>query len=162
MNRIGFIGLGTMGGGIASTLLKAEYDVTVWSRNAEHAKPLVKTGAKAASSIRDAVKGAQVVMYCLSDDRAVEEVVFDAGGVLSSVSRGQIVLDNSTVHPSTSVREAEAYAEVGVDFMDTPVFGSRNEAASGALWLLAGGKPEVFERVRPILGAISESVHYMG
>src|SRR5438876_2255932 len=162
MKRIAFIGLGIMGGGIAGTLLKAGYDLTLWSRNPDHAKPLVKAGAKAASSVRDAVKGAQVVMYCLSDDRAVEEVVFGADGVLSSVSRGQVVLDHSTVHPSTSLREAEAYVEKGVDFLDAPVFGSRNEAASGGLWVLAGGRREVFERVRPILDAISETVHYMG
>jgi 3-hydroxyisobutyrate dehydrogenase-like beta-hydroxyacid dehydrogenase len=162
MKKIGFIGLGTMGSGIASTLLKTGYELTVWSRNADHAKPLVKAGAKAAPSIRDAVKGAEVVSYCLSDDHAVEEVVFGAGGVLSSVSRGQIVLDHSTVHPSTSVREAEAYRGKGVEFVDTPVFGSRNEAASGGLWVLAGGKREVFERVRPILDAIGETVHYMG
>jgi 3-hydroxyisobutyrate dehydrogenase-like beta-hydroxyacid dehydrogenase len=162
MKRIAFIGLGTMGGGIAGTLLRAGYDLTVWSRNSDHAKPLAKAGAKAASSIRDAVKGADVVMYSLSDDRAVEEVVFGAGGVLSSISRGQIVLDHSTVHPSTSLREAEAYAERGVDFLDAPVFGSRNEAASGGLWVLAGGRRELFERVRPILDAIGETVHYMG
>ncbi|MEA2669344.1 MAG: hypothetical protein QOJ33_2278, partial [Chloroflexota bacterium] len=167
MKRIAFIGLGTMGGGIAGTLLKAGYDLTVWSRNPEHTKPLAKAGAKAAPSIRDAVKGAEVVMYCLSDDRAVEEVVFGdgsggGGGVLSSVSRGQIVLDHTTVHPSTSLREAEAYTEKGVDFLEAPVFGSRNEAAGGGLWVLAGGRRELFERVRPILDAIGESVHYMG
>jgi 3-hydroxyisobutyrate dehydrogenase-like beta-hydroxyacid dehydrogenase len=162
MKRIAFIGLGTMGGGIAGTLLKAGYDLTAWSRNPEHAKPLVKAGAKAAPSIRDAVKGAEVVMYSLSDDRAVEEVVFGDGGVLSSVTRGQVVLDHTTVHPSTSLREAEAYTEKGIDFLDAPVFGSRNEAASGGLWVLAGGRRDVFERVRPILDAIGETVHYMG
>ncbi len=162
MKRIAFIGLGIMGGGIAGTLLKAGYDLTVWSRNPEHAKPLAKAGAKAASSIRDAVKGAEVVMYSLSDDRAVEEVIFGDGGVLSSVSRGQVVLDHTTVHPSTNLREAQAYMEKGVDFLDAPVFGSRNEAAGGGLWVLAGGRREVFERVRPILEAIGETVHYMG
>ena len=81
---------------------------------------------------------------------------------MSSVSRGQIVLDHTTVHPSTSLREAEAYAEKGLEFLDVPVFGSRNEAAGGGLWVLVGGRREVFERVRPILDAIGESVHYIG
>ena len=108
------------------------------------------------------MKDAQVVMYCLSNDRAIEEVVFGSGGVLSAVSRGQIVLDNSTVHPDTSRREAAAYAAKGVEFLDVPVFGSRNEAASGGLWVLAGGKRDVFDRVRPILDAIGATVHYMG
>jgi len=162
MKRIAYIGLGVMGGGIARTLLKAGYDLTVWSRNPDQGKSLVKSGAKAAPSIAAAVKDAEVVMYCLSDDRAIEEVVFGRGGVLSSVSRGQIVLDNTTEHPQTSRRQADAYAEKGVDFLDIPVFGSRNEAATGGLWVLAGGKRQVFDRVRPLLGSIGETVHYMG
>jgi 3-hydroxyisobutyrate dehydrogenase-like beta-hydroxyacid dehydrogenase len=151
-----------MGTGIAGTLLKAGYDLNLWSRNPDQSKPLVKAGAKAAPNIAAVVQGAQVVMYCLSDDRAIEEVVFAPGGVLSAVTPGQIVLDNSTVHPETSRREAMAYAEKGVEFLDVPVFGSRNEAARGGLWVLAGGKRDVFDRVRPILDAMGETVHYMG
>jgi 3-hydroxyisobutyrate dehydrogenase-like beta-hydroxyacid dehydrogenase len=162
MKRITFIGLGVMGGGIAGTLLKAAYDLTIWSRNPDQGEPLVKRGAKAAPNIAAAVKDAQVVMYCLSDDRAIEEVVFGPGGVLSSVSAGQIVLDSTTLHPDTSRRQAEAYAKKGVEFMDVPVFGSRNEAANGGLWVLAGGKRDVFERIQPILRAMGETVHYMG
>jgi 3-hydroxyisobutyrate dehydrogenase-like beta-hydroxyacid dehydrogenase len=162
MIRIAFIGLGIMGSGIARTLLLTGYDLTLWSRNPDQGKPLLKLGAKPAPTITAAVKDAEVVMYCLSDDRAIEEVVFGRGGVLSSVSHGQIVLDHTTEHPDTSRRQAAAYAEKGVDFLDVPVFGSRNEAATGGLWVLAGGKRPIFDRVRPILDAISETVHYMG
>ena len=162
MERIGFIGLGVMGGGMAGTLLKAGYDLTVWSRNPDQAKPLVKSGARAAPDISSAVKDTEVIMYSLSDDRAIDQVVFSRDGVWQSVRRGQIVLDCTTVHPQTSRKQAAAYAEKGVEFLDTPVFGSRNEAASGGLWVLVGGKREVFERVRPILDAIGETVHYMG
>jgi 3-hydroxyisobutyrate dehydrogenase-like beta-hydroxyacid dehydrogenase len=122
----------------------------------------VERGARRAPEIAVAVKDAEVVMYCLSNDSAIEEVVFGGGGVLSSVHRGQIVLDHTTEHPETSRRQAAAYAEKGVEFLDVPVFGSRNEAASGGLWVLVGGRREVFERVRPILEAIGETVHYMG
>jgi 3-hydroxyisobutyrate dehydrogenase-like beta-hydroxyacid dehydrogenase len=162
MKRIGFIGLGVMGGGIAGTLLKAGYDLTIWSRNPDQRKPLVKRGAKAAPNMAAAVKDAEVVMYSLSNDQAIEEVVFGPNGVLSSISREQIVLDCTTVHPDTSRKEAEAYAKKGVEFMDVPVFGSRDEAASGGLWVLAGGKREVFDRISPILEAMGETVHYMG
>jgi 3-hydroxyisobutyrate dehydrogenase-like beta-hydroxyacid dehydrogenase len=162
MKRIAFIGLGVMGGGIAGTLLQAGYELTVWSRNPDQSKPLVQRGAKAAPDIASAVKDAEVIMYSLSDDRAIDQVVFERGGVLSSARRGQIVLDCTTVHPQTSRLQAAAYAGIGVDFLDTPVFGSRNEAASGGLWVLAGGKREVFDRVRPILDAMGETVHYMG
>jgi 3-hydroxyisobutyrate dehydrogenase-like beta-hydroxyacid dehydrogenase len=122
----------------------------------------VKRGAKAAANIAAVVKEAEVVMYCLSDDRAVQEVVFGSGGVLASVRAGQIALDISTVYPETSRKEAEAYAKKEVEFMDCPVFGSRSEAANGGLWVLAGGKREVFTRVRPILEAMGETVHFMG
>ena len=162
MKRIGFIGLGVMGGGIAGSLLKAGYDLTIWSRNPDQGKPFVKRGAKAAPSIAAAVNDAEVVMYSLSDDRAIDQVVFGPGGVLSSVSPGQIVLDCTTVHPDTSRRESQAYAKKGVEFLDVPVFGSRNEAASGGLWVLVGGSRQTFERVRPILDAIGATVHYMG
>jgi len=162
MQRIAFLGLGVMGSGIAGTLLKAGYDLTIWSRNPEEEKPLVKSGVEAAPNIAAAVKNAEVIMYSLSNDRAIEEVVFGHGGVLSSVSRGQIVLDHTTVHPETSRRQAIAYAEKGVEFLDAPVFGSRNEAARGGLWAVVGGKRNVFDRVCPILDAISETVHYMG
>jgi 3-hydroxyisobutyrate dehydrogenase-like beta-hydroxyacid dehydrogenase len=136
--------------------------LTIWSRNPEQGKPFVKHGAKAAPNIAAAVKDAEVVMYSLSNDRAIEDVVFGPSGVLSSVSARQIVLDCTTVHPETSRRQSGAYAKKGVEFMDVPVFGSRNEAASGGLWVLVGGKRDVFERVRPILEAIGETVHYMG
>src|SRR5438270_357486 len=138
MKRIGFIGLGVMGGGIAGTLLKAGYELTVWNRNPAQSAPLVKQGAKAAPDVSAAVQDAEVVLYSVSDDRAIEQVVFGRGGVLSSVRRGQIVLDLSTVDPETSRRQSRAYAEKGVEFLDIPVFGSRSEAATGGLWVLAG------------------------
>jgi 3-hydroxyisobutyrate dehydrogenase-like beta-hydroxyacid dehydrogenase len=151
-----------MGAGIAATLLKAGYEVTVWSRNRDQGKALVKRGAKTAANIAGAVKEADVVMYCLSDDRAVQEVVFGPGGVLASVRPGQIAIDISTVHPETSRAQGAAYSKKKVEFLDCPVFGSKNEAANGGLWVLAGGKREVFERVRPILKTMGETLHYMG
>jgi 3-hydroxyisobutyrate dehydrogenase-like beta-hydroxyacid dehydrogenase len=115
-----------------------------------------------ASDITTALRDAEVVMYCLSDDAAVEQVVFGEGGVLSAVKRGQLVIDLSTVHPSLSRREAEAFAAKGAEFLDAPVFGSKNEAASGGLWVVIGGPRATFDKARPILAAISETVHYMG
>ncbi len=110
-----------MGGGMAGILLREGHELTIWSRNPAQSKPLLKLGAKAAPDITAAVKNAEVVMYSLSDDRAIEEVVFGHGGVLSSVASGQIVLDCTTVHPETSRREATAYAQKEVEFLDVPV-----------------------------------------
>jgi 3-hydroxyisobutyrate dehydrogenase-like beta-hydroxyacid dehydrogenase len=160
MKTIAFIGLGIMGSGMAGNLAKKGFALTLWDRSPK--KSLELPGAKRAGSIAEAVKAAEVVMYSLADDRAVEEVVFGADGVLAASRRGQIVLDMSTVHPETSKRQAKAFADRGVEFLDTPVFGSKNESAHAELWVLAGGNRQTFEKVRPILEAIGQTVNYMG
>lgn len=162
MKQIAYLGLGIMGSGMAANLLRAGYSVTVWNRTAKHCQPLVEQGANQADTPARAVANADAVLYCLSDDAAVEETVFGTNGLLTAVQPGQIAIDMSTVHPKTSRRQAIAYAEKGAEFLDAPVFGSKAEAATGGLWILVGGKPEVFERAKPILQQLSASLHYMG
>ena len=151
-----------MGSGMATNLLKAGYHVTVWNRNPESCKPLVEQGATQAQTPAQAVENAEAIAYCLANDNAVEEVVFGQDGILSNVRSHQIASDMSTVHPDTSRREAAAYAQKDVEFLDAPVFGSKNESASGGLWIVVGGKQDVFERVKPILEPLSETIHYLG
>lgn len=162
MEKVAYLGLGTMGSGMATNLIEADYAVTVWNRTPEKCAPLVAMGASEASTPAEAVADVDVVMYCLSDDDAVEDVVFAVDGVLVGAQPGQIALDMSTVHPDTSRREAEAYAEQGVDFLDAPVFGSKAEAQEGGLWIIVGGDEAVFKRIKPVLEPLSASVHYMG
>ncbi len=162
MERIAYLGLGIMGSGMATNLLKAGYHVTVWNRNPESCKPLVEQGATQAQTPAQAVENAEAIAYCLANDDAVEEVVFGQDGILSNVRSHQIAIDMSTVHPDTSRREAAAYAQKDVEFLDAPVFGSKNESASGGLWIVVGGKQDVFERVKPILEPLSETIHYLG
>src|SRR4029077_11603588 len=104
-----------------------------------------------ANTPADAARDAEVVMYSLSNDQAVEEVVFGANGVLSGINEGQIAVDMSTVLPATSLREQEAYAKHGVDFLDVPVFGSKQESADAKLWIMAAGNKAIFEKVKPVL-----------
>ena len=151
-----------MGSGMATNLLKAGYHVTVWNRNPESCKPLVEQGATQAQTPAQAIENAEVIAYCLANDNAVEEVVFGQDGILSNVRSHQIAIDMSTVHPDTSRREAAAYAQKDVEFLDAPVFGSKNESAAGGLWIVVGGKRDVFERVKPILEPLSETIHYLG
>ncbi|MBO3458634.1 NAD(P)-dependent oxidoreductase [Aetokthonos hydrillicola Thurmond2011] len=162
MERIAYLGLGIMGSGMATNLLKAGYSVTVWNRSPEAGKTLVEQGATQAQTPAQAVKDVDVIMYCLANDQAVEEVVFGQDGIISNVRANQIAINMSTVHPDTSRREATAYAQKQVEFLDAPVFGSKNESAAGGLWIVVGGKQEVFERVKSILEPISETIHYMG
>jgi 3-hydroxyisobutyrate dehydrogenase-like beta-hydroxyacid dehydrogenase len=162
IKKISYLGLGTMGSGMASNLLKAGYQVTVWDRTAEKCKPFARKGAHVAQTALEAVHGADLVMYSLSDDDAVDKVVFGEKGILSAITAGQIAVDMSTVLPATSLREYEAYAKRHVEFLDAPVFGSKNESAKGKLWVLAAGKKEVFEKVKPVLEKLGQTVHYFG
>jgi 3-hydroxyisobutyrate dehydrogenase-like beta-hydroxyacid dehydrogenase len=162
IKKIAYLGLGTMGSGMASNLLKASYQLTVWDRTTAKCEPFASKGARAAQAPADAVRDADLIMYSLSDDAAVEKVVMGQHGILSAITAGQIAVDMSTVLPATSLREQEAYAKHGVDFLDAPVFGSKNESANAKLWILAAGKKDVFEKVKPVLQKLGQTVHYLG
>src|SRR6266481_4018459 len=162
ITTISFLGVGTMGAGMVSNLLKAGYNLTVWNRSAEKCKPFAKKGARAAESPADAIRDADLAIYMLSNDQAVEEVVFGANGILSGIKEGQIAIDMSTVLPETSLRELEVYAKRGVDFLDAPVFGSKQESAEAKLWIMAAGNKAIFEKVKPVLTKLGQTVHYFG
>lgn len=162
MKRIAYLGLGAMGQGMAANLVRAGFEVTVWNRTRERGRALAEQGARAADTPAEAVLDAEVILYCLSNDAAVEQVVFGEDGIMDGISEGQIAVDMSTVYPDTSVEENRNYVQNGLDFLDAPVFGSKRQAAEGRLWIVAGGRREVFERVRPVFAALSESAHYMG
>ena len=160
MTTIAYLGLGTMGRGMVANLVRAGHDVTVWNRTASRADGL--EGVRTAPTVAEAVAGREVVLCCLSDDAAVRDVVLAEGGLVEVADPASVVVDMSTISPEVSAQEAAGFAARGVAFVDAPVFGSKGEAAAGGLWVVAGGEPEVFERVRPVLEAVSETVHLMG
>jgi 3-hydroxyisobutyrate dehydrogenase-like beta-hydroxyacid dehydrogenase len=162
IKKISYLGLGTMGSGMVSNLLKAGYELTVWNRSVERSKPFARNGARVADTPASAVHDVDLVMYILSNDQAVEEVVFGANGILSGINSGQIAIDMSTVLPATSLREQEAYSKRGADFLDAPVFGSKKEAADAKLWIMAAGKRDAFEKVKPVLQHLGQTIHYFG
>jgi len=162
IKTISYLGLGTMGSGMASNLLKTGYELTVWNRSAEKCEPFARKGARVADTPADAVRDVDLVIYMLSNDQAVDEVVFGANGILSGIKEGQIAMDMSTVLPAASLREEEAYAKRGVDFLDAPVFGSKNESADAKLWIMAAGNKAIFEKVKPVLQHLGQTVHYFG
>ena len=162
IKRISYLGLGTMGSGMASNLLKVGYELTVWNRSVDKCEPFARKGARVADIPADAIRDVDLVMYSLSNDQAVEEVVFGAKGILSEINEGQVAIDMSTVLPATSLREQEAYLKHGVDFLDAPVFGSKQESADAKLWILAAGNKAIFEKVKPVLEHLGQTVHYFG
>ena len=162
IKTISYLGLGTMGSGMAYNLLKAGYQLTVWNRSVEKCEPFARKGAHVADTPADAVGDVDLVMYSLSNEQAVEEVVFGPKGILSGIKEGQIVMDMSTVLPETSLREQEAYSKQGVDFLDVPVFGSKQESADAKLWIMAAGNKAIYEKVKPVLEHLGQTVHYFG
>lgn len=162
MSTVAFLGLGIMGRGMVGNLLKAGHDVTVWNRSPEPVAALVDDGASASPTIAECVAGADFVLYCLADDAAVRAVVLGEGGLASAVSPSSTVIDLSTISPEASETERAAFERRGVPFLDAPVFGSKGEAESGGLWVVAGGDPAVFEAARQVLEPISATVHHMG
>jgi 3-hydroxyisobutyrate dehydrogenase-like beta-hydroxyacid dehydrogenase len=162
MEKVAFLGLGIMGYNVSANLLKAGYPLTVYNRTPARAAGLVKAGAQQARTPREAVTNADVIMIMLSDDKAIESVVFGPDGVLEGLRAGQIAIDLTTCMPKTSLREAVAFNAKGVELLDAPVFGSKGESRDAGLWIVAGGKREVFDSMLPLFKVISATQHYMG
>jgi len=162
MEKVAFLGLGIMGYNVSANLLKAGYPLTVYNRTPERAAGLVNAGAQRARTPHEAVADADVIMIMLSDDKAIEGVVFGPDGVLEGVRAGQVAIDLTTCMPKTSLREAAAFNSKGVEFLDAPVFGSKGESRDAGLWIVSGGKREIFDRMLPLFKVISATQHYMG
>jgi 2-hydroxy-3-oxopropionate reductase len=162
--RVGCIGLGIMGKAIARNILvKGGFPLTVWNRTAAKADDLVALGATAAASPRQVAEQCDVVFTNLSDSPDVEEIVLDATrGVLAGAKPGLIVVDNSTIKPSSAKHIAAVCAKQGVAFLDAPVSGGDVGAQNGTLAVMVGGDDAALERVLPVLQAMSKSVTLVG
>jgi 3-hydroxyisobutyrate dehydrogenase-like beta-hydroxyacid dehydrogenase len=161
MAKIGFLGLGEMGTPMATLLLRAGNDLTVWNRTAERTASLAKEGAAVASSPAKAAAGANFVITMLATPEALEQVLFGSEGLAPALSPGQILIDMSTVGPD-EVRAAAARLPEGVSLVDAPVRGSVPQATSGHLEVFAGATDENYERVRPILSLLGNLRHTGG
>lgn len=162
MSKVAYLGLGMMGRGMAANLASAGHDVIAWNRTPRDIAELESRGVRWEPFLAATRKGADFVMYCLSDDTAVREVVLGDGGVAELADTGSVVIDLSTIDPDTSAEEAAAFAARGIRFLDAPVLGSKSEPATGGLWIVAGVDQAVFNQVIEVIKPISETVHYMG
>lgn len=161
--QVAFLGLGTMGLAMASNLCEAGFRLRVWNRSAERAHPLTEKGAVIANTPAAAVKEADFILYSLANDSAIENVVFGADGILQGAgAEGQMAINLSTTHPDINHREARAYAECGVAYLDAPVFGSLPEAEAADLCIVAGGAQADYQRALPMFNALASSVYHMG
>ncbi len=153
--KVGFIGLGHMGAGMAGNLLKAGHEVTVYNRTRSKAEALVRRGAKEAATIADACRG-DAVFTMLANDNAVEVVVFGEHGILESLPAGAIHISSSTISVGLAERLAAAHAGVRQGFVAAPVFGRPELAAAGKLYVLAAGEQAAVRMTAPLLDAIGQ------
>jgi 3-hydroxyisobutyrate dehydrogenase-like beta-hydroxyacid dehydrogenase len=152
---VGFIGLGRMGTGMATNLLKAGYRVTVYNRTPAKAEALMAQGAKAAASVAEACR-ADAVITVLANDEAVESVLLRPDGVIASLSPGALHVSSSTISVALSQRLSEGHARAGQRFVAAPVFGRPDAAASGRLFVVAAGEPAALEAAAPLLEAVGQ------
>jgi 3-hydroxyisobutyrate dehydrogenase-like beta-hydroxyacid dehydrogenase len=156
--RVAFLGLGIMGHSMATNLVKAGYEVSVWNRTPGK---LVE-GAAVAPTPAAAAQGAEVVWLCVSDTDAVEKVIFGADGVESSLTGGMIIADSSTISPNATLKFAERVAAKGVAWVDAPMTGSKIGARDGTLVFIVGGDEAVIERLKPLFAAMGKKIFRMG
>ena len=160
--NIALLGLGTMGAGMATNLLKAGFSLTVYNRTAAKAQALVGAGAHFASTPAAAAKGASVIISMLADDAASREVWLGKEGALEAAERNAVLIESSTVSPAWIAELAAVSARRGSDFLDAPVTGSRMQAEAGQLSFLVGGSDAALERAAPVLKAMSKEIVQLG
>jgi 3-hydroxyisobutyrate dehydrogenase len=162
VDRIAFIGLGTMGAAMAANLRRAGFEVTGWNRTPGRASPLVELGAAEAPTPADAARAADVAVVCVSDTPDVEAVLFGPDGVAEGLREGGLVIDCSTISPEATAGFAARLRERGVGFVDAPVSGGSEGAKQATLTIFVGGEPEDAERAGPILGAMGKTITHFG
>lgn len=160
---LAFAGIGLMGLPMSRRLLAAGYPLRVWNRSPEKLQTLLEQGAQAAVSPAQLCSDAEVVMLCLADTAAVREVVFGPGGIVEGARAGQLLVDFSSLEPAaTREMAAELERRTGMRWVDAPVSGGTPGAEAGSLAIMAGGRAEDIEQVRPILAHLGQRLTRMG
>ncbi|HEY4115776.1 MAG TPA: NAD(P)-dependent oxidoreductase [Rhizomicrobium sp.] len=158
--KIGFIGLGKMGSGIAQSLLRAGHELTVWNRSHDALAPLVENGARAGKSPEDTVHG-DCLFSMLASDEAMHQVGLD-GRLLDSAPRGFIHVNCATISVAFARELATAHAQRGISYVAAPVFGRPNVAEAGELTVVVAGPSDATEKMRPAFDAFGKRVTVLG
>jgi 3-hydroxyisobutyrate dehydrogenase-like beta-hydroxyacid dehydrogenase len=156
--RVAFLGLGIMGHAMATNLVKAGHEVTVWNRTPGK---LVE-GAGMAPNPAAAAQSAEVVWLCVSDTAAVEKILFGPEGIEQLLAEGMIIADSSTISPSATLKFAERVGARGAAYVDAPMTGSKIGAANGTLIFMVGGDEATVQRLNPLFAAMGKKTFRMG
>ena len=160
--KIGYIGLGNMGGGMASHLVASGYDVTVYDVRAEAVQALVDKGATAASSPREVAEQCDVIVSSLPTPQSVENAATGENGIVQGLSAGKVYIDMSSIDPDTTRRVGAAVREKGAEMLDVPVGMGPAQAATGMLTLMIGGNASVVEDCKDVLDTLGDQQFYCG
>jgi 3-hydroxyisobutyrate dehydrogenase len=162
VERIGFIGLGTMGLAMAGHLARAGHPLTVWNRTPGRAAALLAIGATEAADPAELASASDVIVSCVSDTPDVAAVLFGARGVAAGARPGALVIDCSTIGPAATRDFAARLAAQGVALVDAPVSGGSEGAQKATLTIFVGGEPAAVDRARPILAVLGETITHVG
>ena len=163
MKKIGMIGIGMMGHGIATNLLKHGHILTVLDHPGNQPlDSLISSGAKVSKTPKELAIQSDIVILCVTGTPQVEDVLLGEQGVLKGLSAGSVVIDCSTAVPTSTDRVSKLVIEQGCDFLDAPMTRTPKEAAEGRLNLLVGGDVQVFERCKPLLACFAENIVHAG
>ncbi len=165
MAKLGFLGLGIMGGPMARNLLKAGHDVALWSHTAEKARELAAAfGGQATpcATPREVAQRSECIFLCVGDTVMSRNAILGPDGLIEGAAAGTVIADASTVSPSESREIGRQLAERGVHFLDAPCTGSKPGAEGGTLTFMVGGDRQVFERVRPWFEPMGKQLYYCG
>ncbi len=162
MARVGYIGLGLMGSGMARNLLKAGHTLVVHNRSRAIVEQLTSEGAIAATSPREVAEQSDFVCTNLPDSPDVEQVALGPDGIIEGARPGLIFMDHSTIKPETARHIAAEFAQAGVLALDAPVSGGDIGARAGTLSIMVGGPREAFDRALPLLEAMGQTIIWVG
>ena len=160
--RVGFLGLGTMGAAMAANLARAGFALTAWNRTPGRAPELDELGVARATTPAEVARDNDVLVVCVSDTPDVDGVLFGPEGVAGAAHHGQLVIDCSTISPSATRDFATRLAERGVALVDAPVSGGSEGAQKATLTIFCGGDSGAVERARPILAAMGKTITHVG
>ena len=159
---VGFIGLGNMGNPMASNVLKNGFPMTVFDKNPIAMQNLIDAGAKAAASPKQVTASAEIVLTCLPGSPEVEGLYLDAGGLVELAKPGTILVDMSSVLPSTPRKLETRARERGIHFLEAPVSGGVTGARAATLAIMTGGDGAILERVRSVLRSMGPNIYHVG
>ena len=160
--KLGVVGLGALGRPMAVNLINAGFRTQLHNRSRAAEAGTDLADANCCASPAEAANDVDVLLLCVSDDDAVEAVLFGAGGASEGLRPGCVVLDCSTISPAKAIHCAERLALVGVSYLDAPVTGGTEGAKAGSLTVLVGGDASALNQVRPVLEVIGGTVHHFG